>query len=108
MLTETNENNLIEEPIDISKFTYDHKDIKKKLEALISYLEDDKMLVRRFEENDATEVSSLIGRNFVEINSKDYPLEEMREKALLFSLEKIKGRASKGHTYVQRMLCREK
>lgn len=58
------------------------------------------MLIRRFKENDAAEISTLIGRNFIEINSKDYPLEEMKEKALLFSSEKIKERASKGHTYV--------
>ena len=58
------------------------------------------MNIRRFEEKDAEAVSKLIGRNFVEINSKDYPLEEMKEKALLFSPDKVKERARKGHMYV--------
>lgn len=58
------------------------------------------MQIRRFEMNDAEQVSKLIGRNFIEINSKDYPLEEMQEKALLFSPEKVKDRADKGHMYV--------
>lgn len=58
------------------------------------------MRIRRFISEDAEAVSKLIGRNFLEVNSKDYPIEEMKEKALEFSLEKIKDRASKGHTYV--------
>jgi len=58
------------------------------------------MLIRRFEEKDAEEISALIGRNFIEVNSKDYPLEEMREKARVFSAEKIKERAINGHMYV--------
>lgn len=58
------------------------------------------MLIRRFEEKDAEEISALIGRNFIEVNSKDYPLEKMREKARVFSAEKIKERATNGHMYV--------
>lgn len=58
------------------------------------------MNIRRFEEKDAEAVSALIGRNFVEINSKDYPLEEMKEKARVFSADKIKERAINGHMYV--------
>lgn len=61
---------------------------------------DYKLRIRRFVSEDAEAVSKLIGRNFLEFNSKDYPLEEMKEKALEFSPEKIKDRASKGHTYV--------
>lgn len=58
------------------------------------------MNIRRFEEKDAQSVSVLIGRNFIEINSRDYPLKEMEEKALLFSPDKVKERAEKGHMYV--------
>ncbi len=33
--------------------------------------------VRRFVENDADAVSKIVARNFLEINSKDYPYVEM-------------------------------
>ncbi len=42
------------------------------------------MKIRRFKNEDAEEVSGLIMRNFLEINIKDYPLEEMKEKVLVF------------------------
>ena len=58
------------------------------------------MIIRRFKEEDAEAISALIGRNFIEINSKDYPIKEMKEMALLFSPEKVKERAEKGHMYV--------
>ena len=58
------------------------------------------MRIRRFEMNDAEQVSKLVGRNFIEINSKDYAIEEMKKMALLFSPEKIKERAQNGHMYV--------
>ena len=35
------------------------------------------VIIRLFEDKDAEQISALIGRDFVEINSKDYPLEEM-------------------------------
>lgn len=58
------------------------------------------MTIRRFVDSDADEISSLIGRNFLEINSKDYPLEEMIEKSKEFSSEKVKQRSNNGHMYV--------
>lgn len=58
------------------------------------------MKIRRFKNEDAEDVSGLIGRNFLEVNSKDYPIEEMEKKALVFSADKIKERAAKGHMYV--------
>ena len=58
------------------------------------------MNVRKFEEKDAEEISALIGRNFIEVNSKDYPLEQMKEKVRIFSADKIKERATNGHMYV--------
>jgi len=58
------------------------------------------MVIRRFKNKDANAVSALIGRNFLEVSSKDYPIEEMEKKALVFSPDKIKERATKGHMYV--------
>ena len=58
------------------------------------------MLIRRFIDNDARYISELIGRNFIEVNSKDYPLEEMIEKSKEFSPEKVRHRAANGHMYV--------
>lgn len=58
------------------------------------------MTIRRFIDSDADAISRLVGRNFLEINSKDYPLEEMIEKAKEFSSEKVRQRASGGHMYV--------
>jgi len=56
--------------------------------------------IRRFIDSDAQQISNLIGRNFIEVNSKDYPLDEMFAKAIEFSPEKIKHRATNGHMYV--------
>ena len=35
------------------------------------------LLIRRFDNNDATTISKLICRNFMEVNIKDYPKQEM-------------------------------
>lgn len=59
-----------------------------------------RIIIRRFKVNDAQEISNLIGRNFIEINSRDYPLEEMIEKAKEFSAQKVMERAMNGHMYV--------
>ena len=59
-----------------------------------------KTTIRQFKPNDAQEISNLIGRNFIEINSRDYPLEEMIEKAKEFSAQKVMERANNGHMYV--------
>lgn len=58
------------------------------------------MIIRLFKDKDANAISQLIGRNFIEVNSKDYPIEEMKEKALIFSPDKIRERAKNGHLYV--------
>lgn len=62
--------------------------------------EEIKLLIRRFTDCDARQISELIGRNFMEVNSKDYPLEEMIEKSKEFSPEKVRYRATNGHMYV--------
>ncbi len=58
------------------------------------------MEVRRFKIEDANQVSEIVCRNFLEINSKDYPLEDMRNLALVYNSEKILLIASYAHMYV--------
>ncbi len=58
------------------------------------------MQIRRFCETDADGVSRLIGRNFIEINSKDYPLSEMRELAKLYDKNKVISLATSANMYV--------
>lgn len=56
--------------------------------------------VRRFEEEDAEEVSRLVIRNFLEVNSKDYGEEEMRKRAQEYGAEKVLQVAGYAHMYV--------
>lgn len=63
------------------------------------------MEIRRFDEEDAKEISNLVCRNFKEANIKDYPLSEIGRLVSVFTPEYIKERASKGHMYVG---CEEK
>ena len=56
--------------------------------------------IRRFKEQDAEAVQTLIVRNFLEVNSKDYGMEIMQEVAKTYDSEKIKRIASYAHMYV--------
>lgn len=56
--------------------------------------------VRRFHDDDAAEVSRLICRNFMEVNIKDYPREEMVRLADSYTAEKVSGIARFAHSYV--------
>lgn len=58
------------------------------------------MNIRRFKEEDAEAVSSIVCRNFIEVNSRDYPLEDMEKLALEYTPEKILQINSYAHTYV--------
>ncbi len=58
------------------------------------------MLIRRFEAKDAKEVSELVCRNFMEVNIKDYPAEEMEQLANSYNAERILNIASFAHMYV--------
>lgn len=58
------------------------------------------MQVRRFRAEDATAVSALVRRNFMEVNIRDYPLCEMQALFEAYSPEKILEIASQAHTYV--------
>lgn len=56
--------------------------------------------VRRFEEEDADEVSKLIVRNFLEANSKDYGIAAMEELAKVYDSGKVLNIANYAHMYV--------
>lgn len=58
------------------------------------------MIIRRFETHDAKEVSSLIRRNFLEVNIHDYKQEEIEILCTEYNSEKIIKIASYAHTYV--------
>ena len=53
--------------------------------------------VRRFEEEDADEVSKLIVRNFLEVNSKDYGIAAMEELAKVYDSGKVLNIANYAH-----------
>lgn len=56
--------------------------------------------VRRFEEEDADEVSKLIVGNFLEVNSKDYGIAAMEELAKVYDSGKVLNIANYAHMYV--------
>jgi len=56
--------------------------------------------VRRFHDKDAGEVSRLVCRNFMEVNIKDYPREEMIRLAESYTADKVRGIARFAHSYV--------
>lgn len=56
--------------------------------------------VRRFEEEDADEVSKLIVRNFLEVNSKDYGIAAMEKLAKVYDSGKVLNIANYAHMYV--------
>lgn len=60
----------------------------------------DCITVRRFTEKDAEDVSKLIVRNFLEVNSKDYGLTAMEKLANDYNSEKVLNIASYAHMYV--------
>lgn len=56
--------------------------------------------VRRFEKNDATMISKIICRNFLEVNINDYSKEEMEHLAKIYTPNKVLEVASYAHMYV--------
>ena len=67
--------------------------------TLIDY-EKTNVIARRFEQKDAQEVSQLICRNFLEVNSRDYGQEAMEKLAANYGPEKVKQVAGYAHMYV--------
>lgn len=55
--------------------------------------------IRSFEESDSLAISQLIKRNFLEINSKDYPLAQMTALADQYTPEMLVEQAKHGHMY---------
>ena len=56
--------------------------------------------IRRFDKNDATTVSKIICRNFLEVNIKDYSKEEMESLAEIYKPDKVLVVAGYAHMYV--------
>lgn len=61
---------------------------------------DETILFRRFRPADAQKVSTLICRNFFEVNAKDYPQKELERLAAAHRPEDISQRANAAHFYV--------
>lgn len=59
-----------------------------------------KLEIRRFNNNDATTVSKIIRRNFLEVNIKDYSKEEMEQLSEIYNIDKVLQVAGYAHMYV--------
>lgn len=82
---------------DIRSYAHDIE-VSKKM-TLVNYVKNC-ISVRRFREEDAEGVRSLIVRNFLEINSKDYGIAAMEELAKIYDVDKVLNIASYAHMYV--------
>ena len=58
------------------------------------------LTIRRFVPSDAEALSRLIRRNLMEVNSRDYPAEEMERIAAGYSAKDLLRIASDAHLYV--------
>ena len=58
------------------------------------------IIIRRLKESDAEFVSGIICRNFLEVNIKDYPKEEMENLAKIYNKDKILEMNKWAHSYV--------
>lgn len=58
------------------------------------------LFIRRFLSSDAQTVSDLIARNFREVNSRDYPGDEIERLAAFYSPDRLLALAAAGHCYV--------
>lgn len=58
------------------------------------------IVVRRFRQQDAEAVAALIRRNLLEVNSRDYPSESIREMADSHDAQGVLRTASYAHMYV--------
>lgn len=56
--------------------------------------------IKRFDKNDATVVSKIICRNFLEVNIKDYSKEEMEHLSEVYNSDKVLEVAGYAHMYV--------
>lgn len=60
----------------------------------------DNLFVRRCDNNDADTISKIICRNFLEVNIKDYPKEEMEHLAKIYNADKVLAISEYAHMYV--------
>lgn len=60
----------------------------------------DRFETRRFKSSDAEAVSALIGRNLLEVNTKDYPMGEMERLAKTYCPDKVCSISGSAHMYV--------
>lgn len=58
------------------------------------------MIIRKYREEDAETISKLVCRNLLEVNSKDYGMEEMIKFAKEYNADKIRKIATNGSMYV--------
>ena len=72
--------------------------VNKKM-TLVKYVKNC-ISVRRFTEEDAEEVSKLVVRNFLEVNSKDYGIAAMEKLAKVYDSGKVLNIANYAHMYV--------
>ena len=56
--------------------------------------------VKAFQSEYAPQVASMVGRNFLEVNIKDYPLDVMKKMAAEHDANSILRTASYAHMYV--------
>jgi len=56
--------------------------------------------IRKFDKNDATTVSNIICRNFLEVNIKDYSKKEMDELSKMYNSDKVLQISGYSHMYV--------
>ncbi len=56
--------------------------------------------IRPFDPAQAQEVSDLIGRSLLELNSKDYPLEDLKDFAAYYNPDHVIALAREGHSFV--------
>ncbi len=78
---------------------YGDEDVVNEKMTLVKY-EKSCVSARRITETDAEEVSKLVVRNFLEVNSKDYGLEPMKQLAGTYNADKILQTAGYAHMYV--------
>lgn len=58
------------------------------------------LVIRRLKEADAQAVSRIVCRNFLEVNIKDYPKEDMERLARVYNRDKILDMNRQAHSYV--------
>ncbi len=58
------------------------------------------ILIRKFIDKDASSIAEIMSRNFLEVNAKHYPIEEMEELSKAYDSERIKKIADNSNMYV--------